>query len=144
MITDQKEILSDAQALTVSAASTNYIDFGKDRNIGMGEPMAIVILVKVAADGTTTDETYKFGIQTDDNSGFTSPAVVDERTIPYAQLTLNSQHVLPIAPDLRMERYLRLYATLGGTTPSITITAALMPMSDINQTAVYPSGYTVG
>ena len=143
MIIDSQNLLSDAQALTASAASTNIVDLGSDRNIGIGKSMAVVITVDVAADGTTTDETYTFAVQADDNAAFSSAANVVSRTIGYASLTAGSQHVLPIPPDTSMERYLRLYATLGGTTPSVTITADLKPMDMIQNDGVYPKNYPI-
>lgn len=144
MILDAKELLSDAQALTASAASTNYKDFGKDRNIGIGEPICVMITPTVAADSTTGDETYKFGIQVDDNSGFSTPTTILERTIAASLLTKDSIHVLPIPADKSAERYLRVYYTLGGTTPLITITAVIMPVKDVTAWAVYPGAYVVG
>lgn len=143
MIIDSQNVFSSAQAITASGASTNLIDLGADNNLGIGEAMAVVITVDTAADGTTTDETYKFGVQADDNSSFSSPATVVERTIGYAALTAGSKHVIPIPPDTSMERYVRLYATLGGTTPSITFSAHLMPMSMLQNEVVYPKNYPI-
>ena len=44
MYTDAQNLFSDAQALTVTADSTNVIDLGVDRNVGQGEPLAVVIV----------------------------------------------------------------------------------------------------
>jgi len=58
MILDSLLQFSDAQALTVTGAvSTNVIDLSNDRKIGIGEPMAAVVTIGVAADFTTTTGT---------------------------------------------------------------------------------------
>lgn len=143
MIIDNQNLLSDAQALTASGASTNLIDLGSDRDFGVGEPMAVVVTVDVAADGTTTDETYAFAIQTDDNASFSSATTLESRTIGYASLTAGSQHVLNFPSDGSCERYVRLYATLGGTTPTITFTAFVTPVSAIQNNRLYADGITI-
>ena len=143
MILDAQNLLSDAQAFSSSGASSNIIDLGATRDIGKGEPMAVVITVDQAADYTTGDETYQFDIQVDDNSNFSSPTSIVSRSIAANSLTQGSIHVLPVPPDKSVERYLRLYATLGGTTPSVTITAALVPMSSVQNDGVYPDGITI-
>lgn len=141
---DHQEILSDGQALTESAASTSYKDFGKDRNIGIGEQMCVVVVPTVAADATTGDETYTFAVQTDDNSSFSSATTLSSRAIAAASLTVGSIHVLPIPADKSMERYMRAYYTLAGTTPTITVKAALLPVSDVQNHALYATGSSVG
>ena len=143
MIQDAKNKYCDSQALTASAASTDHLNHGADGNLGMGEPMGVLINVEVAADYTTEDETYAFKVQTDTLTGFGSPSDVIERTILAAALTAGSLHVIPLPPDTSMEQFSRLYSTLGGTTPTITISAALLPLSAIPATANYPSGFTI-
>ena len=53
MILDNQLVLSDAQALTATAASTNVLDLKAAGLYGNGEPLALVVWVDVAADGTT-------------------------------------------------------------------------------------------
>ena len=65
MYVDSNLLLSDAQALTASGASTDVLDLKVDADMGRGEPVALVIVVDVAADGTTTDETYSFALDRD-------------------------------------------------------------------------------
>lgn len=143
---DLQELFSNAQALTASAASTSYIDFGSDRNIGIGlHKVCALIRVDVAADFTTGDETYTFALQTDDNSSFSSVATVGAaKAILASALTAGSVHVLEIPADATMERYCRLYATLAGTTPTVTITAGLTARDAVDMAPMYPAGYSVG
>ena len=145
MIIDGQNLFSDAQALTASAASTNLIDLISANKLGTGEPMAVVITVDVAADGTTTNETYAFKLETDDNAAFSSATLVagTSLTVTYGNLTAGSQHVIVIPPGASVEQYLRLYATLGGTTPSVTITATLVPMKSIANLDLYPDNVTI-
>lgn len=138
MYVDNQQLFSDAQALTASAASTNLIDLGADRDIGKGEPMALVITVDVALAGTTP--TFQPKIQTDDNSSFSS--ATDLLTgQQYSALAAGAKIVIPV-PETN-ERYLRAYYTLGGTTPTVTVTAHLMPMSMIQNDAVYADGISI-
>jgi hypothetical protein len=143
MILDAQNLFSDAQAVTADAASTNYIDLGVARNLFDGEPMAVVIQVDVAADGTTTDETYEFQIETDDNTSFSSATDLLLHSIGYASLTAGSTHVLPIPVGAAVERYIRVYYNVGGTTPSVTVTAFLQPLSMVQKYKNYADGLVI-
>lgn len=132
---------SDAQALTATADSTNVVDLGADRDIGMGEPVAVVITVGVAADITTGDETYQFQVETDSVEALSSATVIADQTVAAANLTAGDKVVLPIGHA--NERYLQVVYTLGGTTPSVTVDAQLMPMSQIDGYTNYANGYTI-
>lgn len=143
MFLDNLLLLSDAQALTATAASTNVIDTGAvARNLPVGEPLALVITVDVAADFTTTDETYAFAARTSAAAGLTSPTDIGSRTIAASALTAGSIHVIPLGTPMLL-RYLAAYYTLGGTTPSITVTTSIMPLNMIQQYQSYPKGYTI-
>jgi len=74
MIIDYNLQFSDAQALTVDAASTNIIDLGSDRDIGVGEEMKVALNFDVAMGGTSP--TLSVLVQTDDNSSFSSATTV--------------------------------------------------------------------
>lgn len=142
MFIDSQMQLSDAQALTATAASTNEIDFGGDFDIGRGEPMAVVFTVDVAADVADADETYQFDVRTDDNAAMSSAVVIGSRTIAGSLLTAGSTHIIPL--PLVNERYLDVNYTLGGTTPSLTVTSFLQPMSMIDSANVYyADGFTI-
>lgn len=133
--------LSDAQALTATADSTNVIDLSNDRDIGKGEAMAFVVSVGVAADVADANETYSFQLETDDNASMTSSTIVAGGAIAGASLTAGSIHAFPIATA--NERYLQGVYTLGGTTPSVTVDTWVAPLADVDQYVDYASGYTV-
>jgi hypothetical protein len=136
--------LSDAQALTVTAASTNIVDLSIARNIGKGEPLVVKVHVNVAADFTTTDETYQFDLQTDDDVAFGTPTVVESRKVAAGLLLAGDTVEIPIPVTELKERYLRLNYVLAGTTPLITVTAFVQPRSMAEMKPDhYASGYTV-
>lgn len=141
MILDSLLKFSDAQALTATADSTNVIDLSNDRDIGKGEPMALVVTVGVAADFATGDETYQFQLETDDNAAFSSATVIGDVTVAAANLTAGDKVVIPLGQT--NERYLQARYVLGGTTPSVTVDAFLQPLSMVDASATYASGYSI-
>lgn len=156
MLLDAQNQLSDSQALTGTALSTNVIDLSTDRNVGTGEPMAVVVNVEVAADQTTGDEDYQFDVETASDAGITTARKLLARRVfesgtPTAPaedadlLVAGFKFVLPIPAGslAEAERYLAVRYTLAGTTPTITVSAHLVPQSFIGITADYPKGYTI-
>lgn len=142
MFVDSLLLLSDAQALTATAASTNVVDFSLDRNVGVGEPMCVVISLDVAADDADGNETYVAALQADDNDSFSSAVEIGSATITRGDVA-GSKYVIVIPPDGRDEQYLRLNFTLGGTTPSVTVTAFVQPVNMLQNDYYYANGYTV-
>jgi hypothetical protein len=132
MLLDAQLQFSAAQALTATAVSTNVIDLGAVRQIGVGEPLSILVCVIVAADFTTANETYQIDIQTDDNSAFSSATTLSSTILTAAQLTLGAVRAIAV-PRYNMERYLRLNYTLGGTTPTVTLSTWLQPTGMISE-----------
>jgi hypothetical protein len=147
MIIDAQLLFSDAQALTGTSAvnSTNLIDLGADRNIGVGEPLAVVITVDVAAAGTTP--TLTTVVQADDNAAFSSAGTVaTTAALAAAQLTAGAKIVIPLPADTLTERFIRLQYTQGGTTPTVTVTAFLQPLSmvGVGENIYYADAITIG
>ena len=142
MITDIQATLSDEQALTATAASTNTFDAGANYDWSRGEPMCVLFTVVTAASTNDGNETYSFGVQTDDNSSFSSAVTLGTKAVAGSLLTAGAQVVVPFAEGA--EQYTRAQYTLGGTTPSITVTAEVKPLCDVqSQTTDLPSGYSV-
>lgn len=142
MLTDIEATLSNAQALTATADSTNYYDSGTVYDWSLGQAMAVLITVDTAADFTTGDETYSFAVETDDNTSFSSGTILASKTVAAANLAVGDKVVIPF--HVGAERYLQVQYTLGGTSPSVTVTAELKPLADIaTETSNLPSGYTV-
>ncbi len=143
MYTDAHNLFSDAQAMTATAVSTNVIDLGVDRNVGQGEPLAVVLTVDVAAIVNDTDETYEIQILTD--ADVTPSDAIASRSftnaLATAQLIAGARFVMPLPHD--NERYLRLNYVLAGTTPGWTVTAYLVPMSMIQADEKYADAITI-
>ena len=117
-IYDVENMFSDDQAITTTAASTNYIDLGPgfDRNIGPGEP--IKLEVQVTTGFTTSTETLTVSLQTDDNTSFSSATTLaTSAAIPASSMTSAGYkiNVTGTVPDTGVERYLRLYYTCSAT-----------------------------
>lgn len=142
-IRDAHLMYSDAQVLAATGASTNIVDHGSDRNLGLGEPLCVVLNLPVAPDAADGDETYTAKIETDDDPAFGSPAVISEDITIARASAAGTQFAIPIAPDKRIERYTRVKYTLGGTSPSLTVDAFLTPQSAVQNFHAYPRGFTI-
>jgi hypothetical protein len=137
MILDKELQFSDSTALTASANSS-VVNLGAASRLFAGEPMVVVINVEVAADFTSADETYAFALQTDDNVGISSPTTLASRTILATALTAGSIHTLAVPVESDVEQFLRLAYTLAGTTPSVTVSAHLVPQTFPDKYKTYP------
>lgn len=157
MILDAQNLFSDAQALTATAISTNVIDLSVARSIGSGEPMCVLFTVDVAADQTTGDEDYTFDVKYASNAALTSgEQLLGRRVFESGTPTAPAQDAdllvagfrfyipLPAVTSDEVAQYLGVEYTLAGTSPSATVTAALMPMCMIDSNLVeYNNGYTI-
>ena len=144
MITDAQTTLSDAQALTATAVSTNAYDSGGAlTDIFVGTPMAVLITVDVAADFTSTNETYEFQVVASAAAALTSPTVLATRTITAANLTAGRQHIIPVPPLAKILRYVGMNYVLAGTTPTVTVTAMLLPLDQIDARLYYADNITI-
>lgn len=118
MILDNQTLLSNDQAVTASAASTNIIDLapiasGIVRDIGKGKP--IPLLVQVTEDFTAGGAaTLAIDLQVDDNSSFSSPKTVDSiAATALADLKAGKQFNMDYIPRGTNERYMRLNFTVA-------------------------------
>lgn len=134
MIADKQSQFSDAQAVTADAASTNVIDLGTAYpGMGFGDFAGnIVINCDVALGGTTP--TLVVQLQQDDNSAFDSAATILS-TASVSALAAGAQLVMAIPPGLITERYIRLNYDVGGTSPTVTLTAGFV--ADVQQWRAY-------
>lgn len=118
MIFDRTNLLSDAQAITATAASTNVIDLGpiksgQTRDIGKGKQIPLLIQVTeqftAAGAGTLT-----VALQVDNDEAFGSPTTV-WTSATFALATLKPGYV--VIPEYitryTNERYMRLNYTVA-------------------------------
>lgn len=127
MIVDNTLVLSDSQAITATAASTNQIDVGAagstylggtvGRDIGDSTIIPIVVEVTQAFNNLTS---LQVSLETDDDVAFGSPVTVATGpAVPLASLVLGYKFDWPAEiPVGTRERYLRLKYTVVGTAPS--------------------------
>lgn len=110
MYIDKNLQVSNEQAVTATAASTDVIDFGQaNPDVGMTDLCSMVITVdeSAAAAGAAT---VTFAVQDSaDNAAFADTAVT--AAIPKATLVAGYQHVIPL--PTKMRRYCRLNYTVG-------------------------------
>ena len=142
MIYDAQNQYSNAQALSgTGGVSTNLIDHGAaERRLGSGEPMGVGITVDVALAGTTP--TFVATLQSDDEVAFPSPGTVAQSPT-YSALAAGARVIVPLPPGQATEQFTRLNYTLGGTTPTITVTAFLSPLSFLGSWAAYADGFNI-
>lgn len=141
MIFDTTLLLSDAQAITASAASTNVIDLGATgtvygaaaaltRDDGKGMNLKLHAQV-VEAFATLTSLTI--GVQVDTADSFGSPKTIVSQTIALADLVAGKTVSIMTVPPGADERYLRLYYTVAGSNATAgKITAGITMGSQTN------------
>lgn len=109
-IEDRQLMMSLDQAVTASAATTDYIDLGAARNIGVGEELCIVFTVTTttASAGATTLDLV---LQGDSSAAFGSAVTIQTvfTGIPKATLIAGYQFVAKLnpSPALTGYRYIR-------------------------------------
>lgn len=134
MIFDKSLQFSADQALTATAASTDHLDLGSDRDIGPGTPLWLVIVSKAAPGGTSP--TIQISVETDDNNSFSSvTSLLASPVLSAAQFALGTLYAIPW--PFTNERYNRVKYTLGGTSPTFTVDAFLTSQPPPNWQA-YP------
>jgi len=142
MILSAQQTFSDGQALTGTAASTNVIDLGATgtvlnapaalvRDIGKGSHIPIVITLDEDSGGTSP--TLDATLEMDSDDTFASATVV--ATAPQlAGGSAGDRVAIFWIPEGTNERFIRLNYVLGGTSPTYTLTAAIVLADDTNDT----------
>ena len=142
MITDSLLRVSEDQAITTTAFSTDTIDLGTARDIGEGTALYMNFCVTTAlANGTSV----KFEVVTSANANLSSPTVVGSSdVILTAALTQGKNVVVRINPDIagKGKRYLGARYTVVGTFNAGKVTADVVETIGDGQ-KYYASGFTV-
>jgi hypothetical protein len=146
MISDAQNQLSKAQALSGAGAinSTNVIDLTQTtRDVGIGEPLAICFTVDVALGGTSP--TFSAAAVVSAAAGLTSPTtLVSSATYSgAAAFPAGFRFYLLIPPGYTPLEFLGVIYTLGGTSPTATVTANVIPARFAQADAYGASGFTV-
>ena len=143
MLMSNQQLFSDSQALTTTAASTNVIDLGATgtvldapaalvRDIGKGKPIPIFVRLEVDAGGTSP--TLDVAVQIDTVENFASATTVATATQVAGGSAGDEVYLDVYLPEGTDERYLRLNYTLGGTTPTYTVSAGVVMHKSSNAT----------
>lgn len=107
--------LSSAQAVTATAASTNYIDLSEARDIGQGQDVYVVCNVTTTMDDASDDSTITLTLETDDNTSFSSATTAQTIGTFAAVSAAGSRLIAKLQPSALNERYLRgKYTTANG------------------------------
>lgn len=145
MYVDRYQLLSNSQVLTATGISTDWVDLSVAtpfRNIGQGEPLAVFFSFPSAADASSGNETYQFQIIQSANSDMSAPDVLVQTDVAYITRTMlvpGFSVTLPIPPGMVTKRYLGARYVLGGTTPQLTVSAVIIPLSMVDQWTTYQS-----
>ena len=142
MITDKLLRVSEDQAITTTAFSTDTIDLSVSREIGEGTALYMNFAVTTAlANGTSV----KFEVVTSANANLSSPTVVGSSdAVLTAALTAGKNVVVRINPDIggKGKRYLGARYTVSGTFNAGKITADVVETIGDGK-KFYASGFTV-
>ena len=127
MLVDNAGVLSEGQAITASAASTNALDFGENGtpigwagavfgDLGLSG-INLMIQVTEAFNNLTS---LKVAIQMDNDPVFGSPStIVSSEAVPLADLKAGYRFRIPDSiPEGATERYYRLFFTVAGAAPT--------------------------
>ena len=143
MITDKLLRVSEDQAVTSTAVSTNTVDLGTARDIGEGTPLYMNFAVTEAfANGTS----ITFEVITSASANLGSPTVIgsSDAITAGSTLTLGKNVVVRLNPDMGGlgKRYLGARYTVSGTVGAGKVTADVVETIGDGQ-KYYASGFTV-
>lgn len=141
MILSQNLLLSDDQAITATAVSTNVIDLGVpqapyggnalNQDVGKGTPVPILIQVTEQFDNLTS---LTIALEVSDAANLSSSVVLNTQTIALADLKAGKQTFMQYLPNGVDKRYLGVRYTVTGTAPTAGKVTAGITMG--NQTNV--------
>jgi len=141
MYVDSQLLFSDAQAVTATAASTNTIDFGAVRDMGVGEQLYVVALVDVAFTDSGSDSTLAVALETDSTTSITPDATRTLFTFS-ALSAAGTVKIAALGPDDINLQYAQLkYTPANGNLTTGSITAFIT--HNIQKYTSYADGITI-
>lgn len=145
MITDKILRVSEDQAVTASAVSTNTIDLSTTRDIGEGKELFMVFTV---TETFTTLTSLTFNILNDNDADLSSPTTLASTgaiTLASGGLAAGKQYVLRIPIQLASKglRYLGASYTVGGSNAGAGKVTADVVETIQDGKKFYTSGFSV-
>lgn len=148
MYLDAQTLLSDAQAFTGAAVSTNSYNLGTlttQRELAIGEPMGVGIGVDVAASATTVLVEL---IQATDAALTAGIVVLAQRTFLAADMPVGRGIFFPYPENPTVAgplQFLGIRVTPAGGAATVTLTAWITAQSLFSVTPgrTYAKGYTI-
>ena len=142
MYLDAHNLFDDAAAHLTTEASTNLIDLGAIRNIGVGEDIYFVIQVDVAFTDASSNSTMAITLETDDNASFSSATTAQTVGTFAALSAIGTRFAVKLQPDVINERYLRVkYTVANGDLTTGSFTAFLT--NGLQAYTSYADGITI-
>lgn len=142
MILDAQNEFSKEQDVAAPGVSDNVIDTKVHGNLGVGEPMSVIVVLPQGTDGSDGDEVYSIELQASSDEAFTSPISVISKSVERG-LSSGSKVVIGVPADDSGERFYRLNYSATGTSPSMQVSAYLVPQSFIQNDYKFASGYSI-
>src|SRR5438270_7395377 len=136
-LTDSSLTFSVAQAVTATTFSTNTIDLGVARDIGVGEELNVLVRVGTAftAAGAAT---LNIQLVTSANANLSSPTIIGQTdAIPKANLVVGAQILIPIPESVINnlgQRYFGLQYTVGTGPMTAGTVDAYVLIDNMNKT----------
>tara|TARA_R100000656_G_C3931733_1_gene124961 strand:+ start:40 stop:471 length:432 start_codon:yes stop_codon:yes gene_type:complete len=142
MYLDAQNLFDDNAAHLTTEASTNLIDLGAARNIGVGEDIYFVIQVDTAFTDGSSNSTMTITLETDDNASFSSATTAQTVGTFAALAAAGTRLVAKLQPEQINERFLRVkYTVASGDLSTGKFTAFLT--KDLQAYTSYPDGITI-
>lgn len=140
MLLDGNLLFDTQSAITSSRASTNVLDLGANRDIGIGDDPALKLLVTFPTGLTTTNSaTLQVQVQASTDSA-TWVTLAQTDVLPAASLGTGMKVAKMDVPNNGLTRYLRLNYVVGtGVFSAGTVTAAIVLSRD--DSPQYPANY---
>lgn len=142
MITDALLRVSEDQAVTTTAVSTNTIDLTQARDIGEGKTLYMNFAVTTAFSGGTS---VKFEVVSSASADLSSPTVIGSTdAIVTASLTAGKNVAVKINPQIAStgQRYLGARYTVSGTYSAGKVTADVVETIQDGK-KFYASGFSL-
>jgi hypothetical protein len=131
-----------AQVITVDAVSEDSIDLGEagiDKTVNT--PMCYMIVPRNDAGGVAVATSYKFSAIEDTAANLaTAVSVLSSVTVAGSAVKNGVPIILPLPKGSMTKRYQGIDVDVtGGTSPTVTLDAWLVPMAEVESTKAYPA-----